>query len=218
MEVIPAKPGLLALPLLFLVSCAHTPKVQDGDIIFHRSQTKQAAAISMATHSQYTHMGVIFIEHGRPYVYEAVDPVSKTPMKRWVKRGLNEQYVIKRVKDPATLDTARLKQEIKPMMGRGYDWLFGWGNDRIYCSELVWKAYKQSCGIELGKGETLGKLDLSNPVVKALLKERYGKHVPYGMRVVSPQDIYDSPLLVSVAVGNPNADPPGASGSLVAKR
>jgi uncharacterized protein YycO len=189
---------------LFGAAFAGTPApatdvpVQDGDIIFHRSQTHQAAAIAAATHSEFTHMGVIFIEDGKPFVYEAVQPVGKAPLEEWIKRGEKEHYVIKRLKDPSKLDTVALKKEIIPMLGKNYDWLFAWSDDSVYCSELVWKAYERASGIKLGELRTLKDFDLSHAAVQKILKERYGDKVPYDMQVIAPCDVFTSELLMTV--------------------
>ena len=68
----------------------------------------------------------------------------------------------------------------------------------MYCSELVWKLYQRSTGLEVGKLATLSSFDLSHPVVKEKLKERYGDNIPMDERVISPQAIVDSDLLETV--------------------
>jgi hypothetical protein len=83
-------------------------------------------------------------------------------------------------------------------MGKNYDSYFEWSDDRIYCSELVWKIYKETLNIEVGKRNPLRSYDLSHPLVKATLKERYGKNIPLEEMMVSPGDIFESPLLKTV--------------------
>lgn len=43
--------------------------------------------------------------------------------------------------------------------GKGYDILYRFDNEEIYCSELIYNAVKDATGIELGTIETLGDLD-----------------------------------------------------------
>ena len=52
---------------------------RDGDIIFHTSRSSQSAAIQRATHSPYSHVGVVFFRDGKPYVFEAIATVRYTP-------------------------------------------------------------------------------------------------------------------------------------------
>jgi len=172
--------------------------VRDGDIIFQRSQSGQDRAISAATKSKYTHVGIIFFSEGRPFVYEAVQPVTRTPLEEWTQRGLGEHYVIKRLKDPSKVDFAKVKKEVEGFIGRDYDWLFGWSDDRIYCSELVWKAYKRGAGVELSAPKKLRDFDLSSQAVHDLMKQRYGNDVPLDMDVVAPSDIFESKKLMTV--------------------
>jgi hypothetical protein len=75
---------------------------------------------------------------------------------------------------------------------------FGWGDDKLYCSELVWKIYKQATGLEVGKLQKLKDFDLSNPIVARKLKERYGNKIPLDETVISPVAIFNSQLLMTV--------------------
>ncbi|MEE2828503.1 MAG: YiiX/YebB-like N1pC/P60 family cysteine hydrolase, partial [Myxococcota bacterium] len=82
--------------------------------------------------------------------------------------------------------------------GRDYDGIFGWSDDRIYCSELVWKLYDRAAGLQLGKLTRLGDFNLEHPVVKKKLRERYGSRVPLDEIAISPGTIFDDPRLETV--------------------
>jgi hypothetical protein len=84
------------------------------------------------------------------------------------------------------------------IMGRDYDIYFEWSDDRIYCSELVWKIYKSAAGIEIGSLQKLKDFDLSHPLVQEKIKERFGGHPPLDEIVISPASIFDSDLLFTV--------------------
>ena len=68
----------------------------------------------------------------------------------------------------------------------------------MYCSEVIWKIYKRVFNVEVGKLQTLGDLDFSNPVVAQKLKEIYGGEIPVDEIVISPQSMLESSLLESV--------------------
>jgi hypothetical protein len=176
--------------------------LQSGDIIFQSSELGQSKAVQLATHSIYSHCGIIFIENNEALVYEAVGPVISTPLKEWIRHGTNNQYVVRRLKNasivlqPAVL--TKMKSECKKYLGKSYDLYFGWSDDKIYCSELVWKIYKQGANIEVGKLQKLKEFDLTSLAVKEKLKERYGAKIPLEEIVVSPQGIFDSELLITV--------------------
>ena len=175
----------------------------DGDIIFQTSKSGQSKAIQIATNSKYSHMGILYDKDGKWLVFEAVQPVKLTPLDTWIRRGKGGHYVVKRLKNADQLLTpsklALLKQIGKSYMGKNYDLYFDWSDDRMYCSELVWKIYHRALKIDIGKLQHLKDFDLSSPVVKTKLKERYGNKIPYDELVISPQAMFNSDLLVQVA-------------------
>ncbi|HBC6073365.1 TPA: hypothetical protein KEW16_003914 [Escherichia coli] len=146
---------LLILSLLVSVP-AFAWQPQTGDIIFQISRSSQSKAIQLATHSDYSHTGMLVIRNKKPYVFEATGPVKYTPLKQW-------------------------------------------SDDRQYCSEVVWKVYQNALGMRVGEQQKLKEFDLSNPLVQAKLKERYGKNIPLEETVVSPQAVFDAPQLTTVA-------------------
>ena len=176
--------------------------LQSGDIIFQSSQSAQCSAVRLATHSQYSHCGMIYVTEKGVYVYEAVQPVKITPFKLWIKHGFDSKYVVRRLKNASTVLTpevlAKMKTASDKYIGKNYDIYFGWSDDKIYCSELVWKVYKQATGIEVGKLQKLKDFDLSSKTVKDVMQERYGNHIPLEEEVISPQSIFESELLVTV--------------------
>jgi uncharacterized protein YycO len=179
-----------------------TSPIQNGDIIFHTSESRQSQAIQLATGSKYSHMGILYEDQGKYFVYEAVQPVKLTPLAEWKKRGENGHYVIKRLKNaeevisPAVLST--MKEVGQQYLGKSYDIYFNWSDEKIYCSELVWKIYKEAAGIEIGSLEKLSDFVLSNDYVQSIMKERYGNNVPLDEKVISPAAMFNSSLLVTV--------------------
>ncbi|MEL1244453.1 YiiX family permuted papain-like enzyme [Flavobacterium sp. DGU11] len=177
--------------------------LQDGDLIFQESTSAQSKAIQLATHSKYSHCGIIFKGEGECFVVEAVQPVQSTPVKDWIKRGKGGHYVVKRLKDADDILTPRFLGEMKKIArlsaGKDYDLHFSWDNDKMYCSELIWKIYNQKGkGPEIGRLQKLKDFDLSNPVVKQKLTERYGNKIPYNEKVISPAEMFDSELLETI--------------------
>jgi hypothetical protein len=172
---------------------------RDGDLIFHTSRSAQSIAIQKATHSKYSHIGIIFFRDGKPYVYEAINTVQYTPLKEWVTRGEGGRYVAKRLVEADRILTpqavARLRSIATGFKGKLYDFIFDWSDDRMYCSELVWKIYDRGLGIQLGRLQKLRDFDLSDPVVKSKMKERYGNHVPMKETVISPGEMFSSEAL-----------------------
>ncbi|KAG0926998.1 hypothetical protein G6F31_018202 [Rhizopus arrhizus] len=156
---------LAALSLLSLAAVA-APDVQTGDLVFQQSRSAQSLAIQQATHSPYSHMGMIVTRQGRPYVLEAAARVSYTPLDQWAAQGERGHYVVKRLRDASTLTPAvreQLAAAGAAYVGKPYDLVFAWSDDRIYCSELVWKIYQRTLGLEIGALAPLKGFDLSSP-------------------------------------------------------
>ena len=175
---------------------------QNGDIIFQTSKSSQSKAIQLATKSKYSHMGIIYVTEGQYYVYEAVQPVKLTKLNEWIKRGDASHYVVKRLKNSSEMLTPeniqRMKYKGEKFKGKTYDIYFEWSDERIYCSELVWKIYKEALGIEIGDLQELQDFDLTADLVKDKLKERYGDKIPSDEKVISPARMFESDNLVTV--------------------
>lgn len=191
---------LLAFLPATLFAQSNANALAEGDIIFQSNISPQCQAIELATHSKYSHCGMLFKKGNEWYVWEAVQPVTQTRLQEWVLRG-DKHFVVKRlIKDSLITPGVITKMQEAGMkyMGKNYDSYFEWSDDRIYCSELVWKIYKETLNIEVGKLNPLRTYDLSHPLVKATLKERYGNKIPLEEKMVSPGDIFESPLLKTV--------------------
>jgi len=195
----------IAMAVFSFLVCGSSTSAQfrDGDLIFQTSLSEQNIAIQRATHSKYSHMGIIFFQNGSPYVYEAVATVRHTPLKEWIARGEGGHYVVKRLRDSERLLTpeavAKLRKAAAGFHGKPYDPTFEWSDERMYCSELVWKIYDRGLGIQVGKLRKLRDFDLSDPLVKAKIKERYGDQVPLDETVISPGDMFSFEGLTAVA-------------------
>ena len=181
---------------------ANEDLIMEGDIIFQASLSSQSKAIQLATGSKYSHVGIIYKNKGKYYVYEAIQPIVNTPLQKWIDRGEKGHYAIKRLKNADAILTtetlSRMKQYGSKFLGRDYDLYFEWTDERLYCSELVWKIYKNATGIEIGKLSKLSDFDLSNELVKKKLKERYGSNIPMNEEVISPGAMFESNKLVLV--------------------
>jgi hypothetical protein len=180
-----------------------TTKLHDGDIIFQTSTSAQSQAIQLATHSPYSHCGILYERVGEWLVLEATGPVVKmTPLRNWVYRGKGEHFVIKRLHDADSVLTpaaiTHLQAAGEPFLRRKYDAQFDWSDDQLYCSELIWKVYDRGLHRRLGQLQHLRDFDLSSPAVQAKLKERYGNQLPLNETVISPVSIFNSPELVTV--------------------
>lgn len=195
---------LFALIALFSINTPAfaAPTFHVGDIIFQTSKSSQSLAVQSATKSPYSHMGLILIEKRTACVFEAVSTVKCTPIKDWIARGIGGHYVLKRLKSTKFLDSSENQKKLievaHTFSNRLYDLTFEWSDDRMYCSELVWKVFDRAFGIKIGSLSKLGDFDLSSPTVKKKIDERYHGKPPWNEIVISPKAIFDSPLLVEI--------------------
>lgn len=184
----------------FLVAVPRTPAhgpLRDGDLVFQRSRSAQAAAIAEATGSRFTHVGLVRLVDGEPWVLEAVQPVRRTRWAAWAARGIDQEVVVRRpVDDPWSDDAlARLDALQAAWLGRPYDAAFAPGDDALYCSELVREAYLGAAGVELAPLRPLGSYRIDG--LEPALEARWGE-VPHDQPVVAPSDLLHAPALQPV--------------------
>ncbi len=205
----------LILSLFFMTTChagwwsktAHHPnysELREGDIVFQDTGGRQGRAVEKATGSSYTHCGVVFKStkaNGALYVLEAMQPVKVTSLADWKKRS--KVFHARRLKDSSKLNATALKKALawgEKQIGKDYDLKFRWDDKTLYCSELVWKIYEKSTGLKLCKPKSFQSYYLSDPVVRSVIKQRYGSvdNLPMKEPVVAPSDLAASPLLKEV--------------------
>lgn len=185
-----------AAPLTFQKS-NYLRLLKEGDLIFHQSMSSQSAAITEATGSTWTHVGVLVKEQNQWLVVEAIAKVSVTPLQKFIDRGRNKDFRVLRVQttirnephDLSPVQIAALKKRLQTFLGIPYDIYFEWSEEAIYCSELSFKAFQRELGIEVGQVQKWGDMKLDGPEVQRLLKERFeqtGKEMDLTQDVVTP--------------------------------
>ncbi|MBQ6613284.1 MAG: hypothetical protein IIX19_06140 [Alistipes sp.] len=177
------------------LSAQDTPitDVREGDVIFQTSQSSQSPLIQIGTRSHITHCGIIVMRDGKPYVLETLKTLVLTPLDKFIARGKDGKYWLKRS------DKENIKIDYAHYLGKPYDLAFSFDNDIYYCSELVYDIYKNQLGIELCKPKQVGdylilgtdKLDkIENTMQRrGITKEQYA---------VAPVDVFESEYLHSV--------------------
>lgn len=204
---------LIGLVYVSLNSPKHIPKkstnllskpelLREGDILFQSSEYGQGKAIMLATHSNLTHCRILIKENGRWCVLEAIGPVKITPLETWTMYTDDETFKTFRLKNSDSLLTQNKITQIKSIgksyLGKDYDIYFEWTDEKMYCSELVWKVYKKALNIEVGKLQKLKEFDFSSPDVKAIMKDRQKLYSLMEEPMISPQAIADCELLTEI--------------------
>ena len=167
--------------------------IREGDVIFHTSQSSQSPLIQIGTRSHITHCGIVVMKEGKPYVLETLKTLVLTPLDKFIVRGKDGKYWLKRS------DKEDIKINYAHYLGKSYDFAFSFDNDIYYCSELVYDIYKRQLGIELCTPKQIGdylilgtdKLDKIEEAMsrRGITKEQYA---------VAPVDIFESEHLYNV--------------------
>jgi hypothetical protein len=170
----------------------------EGDIVFQGNPGEANDAIRTATDSPFTHCGVVLRIDGEWMVLEAVQPVRLTPVGAFRQRSLPGTYRAMRLARPVDADALHAAREWgRRQKGRNYDFHFRWEDGALYCSELVWKFYREA-GVEICPLREFHDYRLEHPGVRRWVERRYGspERLPKGEAVVSPGDLAASSLLV----------------------
>lgn len=130
-----------------------TVQLQPSDVLFQDLDGPLGKAIKLATNSEYSHCAIV-LEDGRGlFAHEAVEPVRRTSIKDWIDQGVDDHYEVRRLPNASEVLTDDVLEKMLAItttqLGKHYDGLFEWSDERIYCSELVWMAYAEGAGIEL---------------------------------------------------------------------
>ena len=118
---------------------------REGDVIFQSLPHGPVVwAIEGVTRSPYSHCGIVGREDGQWVVYEAIGKVRITPLQAYLERGRGGGFAAYRLKDefaghiPATLECCRT------YLGRPYDIRYRLDDEKIYCSELIYQAFRDA--------------------------------------------------------------------------
>lgn len=121
-----------------------------GDIIMQRDAfTEGGGVVQLLTLSRYNHVGVVVEKQGSKFVAEAIGTVTYTPIDKFIKRGVGYK-VLRPSKPLSTKQKKQLSKAVSTYKGKRYDASLSWSDNKMYCSELVFKAYEE-IGISLTK-------------------------------------------------------------------
>tara|TARA_B110000014_G_C20015705_1_gene526737 strand:- start:198 stop:878 length:681 start_codon:yes stop_codon:yes gene_type:complete len=188
----------------------HTEKeneFKEGDLIFQITENGQSHAIQFLTKSKYSHVGIIIRKENKLFVFEASNKVRFTPIKKFITSGVNSHFAVKRLKNANQILTKealiKMKKIGEKYYNKNYDLCFEWTDEYIYCSELVWKIYKEGVNIELGNPIPLKNYDLSYGPAQKIIKKRMARNgCAFSMDelVISPSDMFHSKLLKTIVI------------------
>ena len=157
---------------------------KEGDIIFQSLVGPLADAIEGVTRSGYSHCGIVTKHRGSWMVLEAIGPVMETPLGLWILRGRNHSFDVYRLKTPYSRTIPQFVAKARAYQGRPYDIQYEFDDDKIYCSELVFRAFLESTGEQLGEVVSLGELDWKH--YEDFIRGITGGELPLDRRMITP--------------------------------
>jgi uncharacterized protein YycO len=170
---------------------------KDADIIFQKAPGEISRRVGLITESEITHCGLIFIEEDNIYVLEAWRTVRIKPVETWVQNGINKKFALLRDETLTLKQRENIIAEGKKFLGRPYDFQFEPDDKKLYCSELVHKAYKNATGINLGKPIKLKKLKYKGHEAFIRLLTPGGK-LKLEREIITPVQLYKNKKLVKI--------------------
>lgn len=190
---------LLALPFSSMITETFTAQtgavknVKEGDVIFQTSQSEQSPLIQIGTRSMITHCGIVVMKGGKPYVLETLRTIVLTPFDKFIARGKDGRYWLKR----SNKDNIKIKYN--SYLGKPYDLAFKFDNGKFYCSELIYDIYIKQLGIELCKPKKVGDyLILGTDELPKIEKAMKKRGITKEQYAVAPVDIFNSEHLNGV--------------------
>jgi len=171
-------------------------KPMEGDIIFQSlpKVVDLVIAIEGVTSSKYSHVGIVIKKDNKWYVREAMGVVKDTPLRSWIARGRQAGIDVYRIKNQS--EVKGLIKETNKYMGLKYDVKYKMDDEEIYCSELIYKAYKDSTNKKMGKLYSLGEMNWK-PYKKIIEKYEEGD-VPINRKMITPRDLAKSKYIEKV--------------------
>lgn len=187
----------MALMLAATRAGAQLPEVREGDVVFQTSRSAQSEVIAEVTGSRWTHVGIVLRRGGALEVLHASGTVHGTPWPAWASAGVEGRVLVMRpVEALRDAQLAALRRAAAQFEGVAYDARFAWGDERLYCSELVYRVYEQALGVRLVLPQAWRDLVLT-PRARALARRRLGGMPPPDGRLVTPDALARSPLLTA---------------------
>ena len=198
---------LLLLLLTFaLVACREQQQPwQTGDLVFVEGTSAGAMdqAIVGSTGAM-VHVGIVEVANDSVFVIDAAPKtgVSRRPWEAFMEAQKDENgnlpnISIMRLKD--NHDALDFVDKAKSRIGADYDFAFLPDNGKYYCSELVYECYQRD-GKPLFEAAPMNFRNAEgafDPYWVELF-EAQGMEIPQGVSGTNPDDLFHSPLLVSL--------------------
>ncbi len=174
----------VVLPVLSYIR--YQPK--DGDIIFQSLPVSDLTkAIEGATESPYSHTGLVFKKNGFWYVREAIGPVTDTVLYLWIIRGRGAKFSVFRLKEAYKEIIPSFIKESQKYLGLPYDINYEFDDEKIYCSELIYKSFYDATQEKMGVLVKLKELKWESH--RSFIESIEASGVPLEREMITPKDL-----------------------------
>ena len=165
----------------------YTP--QDGDVIFQSLPYSPVVwAIEGVTKSPYSHCGIVGQKDSQWVVYEAIGSVRITLLKEFLWRGRGGGFAVYRLKEAHREHIPETLRCCEKYLGLPYDFRYRLDDEKIYCSELIYKAFRDATdGQQLGDLVKFG--DMNWGPYEVLIRQIEGGPVPVDREMITPRDL-----------------------------
>ena len=120
-------------------------------------------------------MGMILYRDGKPYVFEAIATVRYTPLASWIARGDGGHYVVKRLKQALTrAQAANCARRRSPTKASPTTCTSNGPTRASTAPSWSGRCISARSASKIGARQKLREFDLTDPAVKAKMRERYG--------------------------------------------
>lgn len=130
-------------------------------------------------------------------VLEAIGPVKYTGLYDYVSRARDRKFHVYRFREEYEKHIEPTISEAKEYIGVPYDIRYRLDEEAIYCSELIYKAFKKATGEELGKLQSFGELNWE-PYRSTVIKYEGSNTIPVDRLMITPISLSRAKQLVFV--------------------
>jgi hypothetical protein len=146
--------------------------------------------IEGATESKFSHCGMVVRRDGRWMVIEAVGPVREIELPSWISHGVGGDFAAFRLDARYDAQIPAVIHEARKFLGRPYDFRYRFDDEYIYCSELIFKAFRNATGEMLGRLRRVRELKWEK--YRELIEELEGGPVPLDRELITPRDLSEA--------------------------
>ena len=170
---------------------------QAGDFVFQSlPHNPLIDAIEGSSGSPFSHCGIVK-KHGEQWaVIEAIGPVKETTLIWWIAQGRDKAFAAFRLREPLLKKVPAIIAAAERYEGRPYDIHYDMDDEKIYCSELLYKAVRDATGQKIGRIRKLGELNWK-PYENVIRSIENG-NLPLEREMITPRDFSEAPELQEV--------------------